>query len=65
VLNAANEIAVAAFLARQIGFLDIASIVESVLDQLGAPAVPDLESVLAADETARAAASRLATARAA
>ncbi len=47
VLNAANEIAVAAFLERRIGFLDIAGIVDFVLAQFGAPAVPDLEAVLA------------------
>jgi 1-deoxy-D-xylulose-5-phosphate reductoisomerase len=65
VLNAANEIAVAAFLARQIGFLDIAAIVETVLETFGAPPVPDLAAVLALDEAARAAASRLTTAKAA
>ena len=35
VLNAANEVAVAAFLARRIGFLDIARIVEDVLVEWG------------------------------
>ncbi|MDD2794911.1 1-deoxy-D-xylulose-5-phosphate reductoisomerase [Acidocella sp.] len=65
VLNAANEIAVAAFLERKIGFLDIAGIVEQVLQQLGAPPVPDLEAVLALDAAARAAADRLAAAKAA
>jgi 1-deoxy-D-xylulose-5-phosphate reductoisomerase len=65
VLNAANEIAVAAFLQRRIGFLDIAGIVEAVLEQFGAPPVPDLEAVLALDVAARAAANRLATAKAA
>ncbi|GLR65855.1 1-deoxy-D-xylulose 5-phosphate reductoisomerase [Acidocella aquatica] len=65
VLNAANEIAVAAFLERKIGFLDIAGIVEQVLQQLGAPPVPDLEAVLALDAAARTAANGLATARAA
>jgi 1-deoxy-D-xylulose-5-phosphate reductoisomerase len=65
VLNAANEIAVAAYLARKIGFLDIAAIVEDVLGHLGAPAVPDLQSVLAVDAAARAAAGRLTTAKAA
>lgn len=65
VLNAANEIAVAAYLARQIGFLDIAAIVENVLQNFGAPAVPDLEAVLALDEAARAAASHLTAAKAA
>jgi len=65
VLNAANEVAVAAFLARKIGFLDIAGIVEAVLDQLGAPEVPDLAAVLALDLAARHAADRSATAKAA
>jgi 1-deoxy-D-xylulose-5-phosphate reductoisomerase len=65
VLNAANEVAVASFLARQIGFLDIVSIVDAVLQQFGAPAVPDLASVLALDLAARGAASQLATAKAA
>jgi 1-deoxy-D-xylulose-5-phosphate reductoisomerase len=65
VLNAANEIAVAAYLARQIGFLDIAGITEDVLQSLGAPAVPDLAAVLALDEAARDAASRLTAAKAA
>ncbi|HQT39939.1 MAG TPA: 1-deoxy-D-xylulose-5-phosphate reductoisomerase [Acidocella sp.] len=65
VLNAANEIAVAAFLARKIGFLDIAAIVESVLQEFGTPPIPDLAAVLALDEAARTAASRLTTAKAA
>jgi 1-deoxy-D-xylulose-5-phosphate reductoisomerase len=65
VLNAANEVAVAAYLARQIGFLDIAAIVEAVLQQLGTPATPDLAAVLAVDQAARDAAGRLAVARAA
>jgi 1-deoxy-D-xylulose-5-phosphate reductoisomerase len=65
VLNAANEVAVAAFLARKIGFLDIAAIVETVLDQLGAPVTDDLDTVLAVDSAARAAAGQLATAKAA
>ncbi len=37
VLNAANEVAVAAFLARRIGFLDIARIVEDVLTNTTRP----------------------------
>jgi 1-deoxy-D-xylulose-5-phosphate reductoisomerase len=55
VLNAANEIAVAAFLARRIGFLDIARIVENVMvasGALGAP-VESLQQVQAADLEAR------------
>jgi 1-deoxy-D-xylulose-5-phosphate reductoisomerase len=54
VLNAANEIAVAAFLAGRIGFLDIAGIVAAALDRLGAPALADLAAVLALDAEARA-----------
>jgi len=65
VLNAANEIAVAAYLAKKIGFLDIAAIVEDVLATLGAPAVPDLETVLAVDAAARRTAARHSTAKAA
>jgi 1-deoxy-D-xylulose-5-phosphate reductoisomerase len=65
VLNAANEVAVAAYLARKIGFLDIASIVESVLQRLGAPSVEDLAAVLAIDEAARTEAGRLTAAKAA
>ena len=64
VLNAANEVAVAAFLDQKIGFLDIASIVEQVLEKFGAPALPDLDSVLAVDAQARHAAHQLATTKA-
>jgi 1-deoxy-D-xylulose-5-phosphate reductoisomerase len=55
VLNAANEVAVAAFLARRIGFLDIARIVEDVLAGLGALAGPavSLQQVDAAEGEAR------------
>jgi len=65
VLNAANEIAVAAYLAKKIGFLDIAAIVEDVLAALGAPAVPDLQTVLAVDQAARQTAAQRSTAKAA
>ena len=53
VLNAANEVAVAAFLARRIGFMAIAELVERVLARLGAPAADDLAAVLALDGEAR------------
>jgi 1-deoxy-D-xylulose-5-phosphate reductoisomerase len=65
ILNAANEIAVAAFLQRQIGFLDIADIVNRVLQQLGARKADSLEDVIALDETARRSARRFVPARAA
>ena len=53
ILNAANEVAVAAFLERRIGFLEIAAIVEDTLNGYD-PAAPDsLEAVLAVDAEAR------------
>ena len=52
-LNAANEVAVAAFLARRIGFLEIAALVARVMDRLGAPPAADLASVLGLDAQAR------------
>lgn len=53
VLNAANEVAVAQFLARRIGFLDIAAVVEETLSALGGEGVGDLASVLDLDARAR------------
>jgi 1-deoxy-D-xylulose-5-phosphate reductoisomerase len=55
VLNAANEVAVAAFLGRRIGFLDIARIVEDVLAVTAGLAGPveSLQEVHAADREAR------------
>jgi 1-deoxy-D-xylulose-5-phosphate reductoisomerase len=55
-LNAANEVAVAAFLERRIRFPEIAVIIEAVLTTESAQAVDDLDTVLAADARARAAA---------
>ncbi|HZT91129.1 MAG TPA: 1-deoxy-D-xylulose-5-phosphate reductoisomerase [Gaiellaceae bacterium] len=53
--NAANEVAVAAFLDGRIGFLDIASLVEDALARVdGAPA-RDLDELYEADRAARAA----------
>jgi 1-deoxy-D-xylulose-5-phosphate reductoisomerase len=53
VLNAANEIAVAAFLAGQIGFTRIAAEVENVLHAYAAPTPTSLSDVLAIDCEAR------------
>lgn len=53
VLNAANEVAVAAFLDRRIGFLDIAAVVSASLDDVGAAPVASLDDVIAVDATAR------------
>ena len=53
VLNASNEIAVAAFLARRIGFLDIAALVAHVLDRYDPVAPASVDDVLAIDAEAR------------
>ncbi|MBP0445696.1 1-deoxy-D-xylulose-5-phosphate reductoisomerase [Roseomonas sp. SSH11] len=60
ILNAANEVAVERFLARRLGFLDIAALVEAVMDRLGNPSVPSLDAVLALDAQARAEAGQIA-----
>ena len=65
ILNAANEIAVEAFMQRRIGFLDIAGTVSGVLDAMGAHSADTLDEVIAVDAAARRAAERLMTARAA
>ena len=52
-LNAANEVAVAAFLERRIRFPEIASIIETVLNAEPAVAVETVDAVLAADRRAR------------
>ena len=57
VLNAANEVAVAAFLAGRIGFLDIALIVAKALERYNGPPVPEtIDDVLMADAAGRRAA---------
>ena len=53
VLNAANEIAVAAFLDKQISFLTIPRIIGTVLDALPVAMVGSLDDVLGADAEAR------------
>ncbi len=57
ILNAANEIAVQAFLDRRIGFLDIPRVVEATLEtgeaRLSNHLPSDLAAVLAADNEAR------------
>lgn len=54
ILNAANEIAVAAFLAGQIGFLDIARIVEQTLAGYVPNAPHSLDALFSIDAAARA-----------
>lgn len=53
ILNAANEVAVAGFLAGQTGFLQIAQIIERTLEQLASRAADSLEAILDADKQAR------------
>ena len=53
VLNAANEVAVAAFLEGQIGFLDIAAVCEQTLESAAQGPVRSLDDAMAADAAAR------------
>lgn len=68
-LNAANEIAVAAFLAGEVKFLEIAAISEQVLEKVSCNNAPDsltsLEDAMAADSEARRLAQACVAARAA
>ena len=59
ILNAANEVAVEAFLAGALPFLAIAEVVEGVLAELPPLAVVDVESLVARDGEARAVARRM------
>jgi 1-deoxy-D-xylulose-5-phosphate reductoisomerase len=58
VYNAANEVAVAAFLAGKLPFLGISRVTEATLAALAAASVADLTAVLAIDAEARAVAGR-------
>jgi len=57
-LNAANEVAVDAFLGGRVGYTDIARIIENVLGEVDVEGLDTLERVYAADVEARALASR-------
>lgn len=57
-LNAANEVAVAAFLAGELSFTGIADTVAAVLDSQENTQADGLEAILAADKRARAAAEK-------
>ncbi|AQZ93284.1 1-deoxy-D-xylulose-5-phosphate reductoisomerase [Halopseudomonas phragmitis] len=52
-LNAANEVAVAAFLERRIGFTDIPVIIEDTLNRITVESVKDLQHIMWADQVAR------------
>src|SRR6266536_2190748 len=58
VMNAANEVAVAAFLDRQVSFPRIWQIVEEVMNRHASVAHPDLDAILQADQWARGDATR-------
>ena len=53
VLNATNEVAVEAFLNKQIGFRKIPELIDAVLNRLPVEPVTDLGAVLAMDKSAR------------
>lgn len=60
-LNAANEVAVAAFLSGRIGFLDIAMLVERALDSFAPDAPQSLHDVFTLDRESRARAEEMIT----
>ena len=53
ILNAANEVAVAAFLAEEIGFMAIPQLIEHALSSVTAHDADELDTILADDEAAR------------
>ena len=56
ILNAANEIAVEAFLAEQIGFMDIPNTIDAVLAAASVEQIESIEQLVAIDVHARLAA---------
>ena len=63
ILNAANEVAVQAFLDRRIGFTDIPRVIEHTLSNLAASQDTQLGTVLSDDVRAREMAGRFITGR--
>lgn len=53
IMNAANEIAVNAFLKEEVGFMQMPDIVEYTMDRCFFSSTPDLESLQSTDQTAR------------
>ena len=53
VLNAANEVAVGAFLDRRIGFTDIADLIARALDEMAAPMLDSIDACVGVDAEAR------------
>jgi 1-deoxy-D-xylulose-5-phosphate reductoisomerase len=64
-LNAANEVAVHAFLRSRMTFLDIAEVIEQTLAELPAAPIHSFDALVAADQRAREVAGELVSARAA
>jgi 1-deoxy-D-xylulose-5-phosphate reductoisomerase len=54
ILNAANEVAVAAFLAKKLPFIAISQLIDTVLTQLPMSSAHNLDTILHADQQARA-----------
>lgn len=63
-LNAADEVAVQAFLDKQLNFGDIPAVIESVMGRVSGGAMTGLQAVMAADEEARALAAEVVARRA-
>jgi 1-deoxy-D-xylulose-5-phosphate reductoisomerase len=59
ILNAANEIAVAAFLEDKIGFLPMSDLIEKTMEQMAYIATPDLNDYIQTDAEARVKANEL------
>ncbi|MBA2265989.1 MAG: 1-deoxy-D-xylulose-5-phosphate reductoisomerase [Chloroflexi bacterium] len=53
ILNAADEVAVAAFLSGRIGFLEIATTIAGAVERWGAPDEPDIETIAELDAEIR------------
>jgi 1-deoxy-D-xylulose-5-phosphate reductoisomerase len=53
ILNAANEIAVEAFLRDKVGFLEMSSLIEQSMDKIGFIASPSLEDLIHTDQETR------------
>lgn len=59
ILNAANEVAVASFLDKRIGFLDIVAVASELLERYDPPAPCDLDAVFEVDRESRRQASEI------
>ena len=64
IMNAANEVAVQAFLERRLAFTGIAQVVEQVMDSVPGGGAVSLDAVLEADRVARASAERFVSSQA-